>query len=119
MAHKLTREEIDYLKQVHGANNLSMDPSGNIIDTKTGMCITDHLGKVVMPNQKAGAKDYFRSLPGPVKQAIMNKVLENEIDEAVERLSTQRTYESHIRDYKLSYEEMAKITAEGILVGDK
>jgi hypothetical protein len=120
-------QEMQEIKEALGTGLLTMDSYGNIIDRDTGMIIMPNQTRHTMVSneqkeaaikEKAAIKAYFRNLPKPVKAALIEQALAHKIEKAAVYLNDKAYNRDSDELWSLSYEEMSKIAAEGILLDD-
>ena len=121
-------QEIDQIRDALGTGRLRMDSHGNIIAAHTGMIIvpTQSYAEITIKereeaqnNRKKELKEYFHNLEKPVKEALMQQALAYKIQKAAEYINNHKDIKKDPDElWAISYEEMAKMLAEGILLDD-
>ena len=126
---QFSAQEVHDIRDALGTGDLKMDMYGNIIDATTGviiMPVQSHAEITVkeieaaQSNRRKVLKEYFRNLEKPVKQALMSRALTYKIERASEHLDAHIDIKNDFNElWAISYEEMAKILAEGIILDDE
>ena len=125
---QFSSQEIDQIRDALGTGQLRIDSYGNIIDNETCMIImpTQSYAEITIKeqedakaNRRKVLKEHFRNLEKPVKDALAQQALAYKIQKAAEYLDNHSDLNRN-RDerWAISYEEMAKMLAEEILLDD-
>lgn len=115
----LTQAEINYIKQNFGADEVYIDILGNIRDETTNQIIVHHKDiNETLEKDKVACGEYFNGLPIAVKNELLKEALEYSVKKAKEQMNTYGKSYKTDELWGLSYEELVKITAEGILLNE-
>ena len=113
----LSQADRERLQNEFGADNLTMDDHGNICDRHTGQVIHRYKSKEeVRVEEHAACRDYFRGLPVAVQKELLKAALAHSVQGAMERMNMYTPSLSKEELWGISYEELAKLAAEGILL---
>ena len=116
----LTQADIERIKQDFGTDDLFIDAQGDIVDKFSGVVVAQHKSvDEVQSEDKKACKEYFDGLPTAVKNELLKAALAFSVERAVSHMNRFTTQCDKNELWSLSYEELAKITAEGILLGDE
>lgn len=120
LAPNLTQAEIEYMKQNFGADELYIDQYGNVREKINNQIVAHHKNSSELKSEEIIAcREYFNGLPAAVKGKLLEAALSHSVSKAIEQMSRYNIERKENELWGLSYEELAKMTAEGILLGEK
>jgi len=115
----LSKSDLDRIKQSYGTNDLYIDTQGNVREKLTHAIVQPHRSIAEVQNEeKTALKEYFHKLPLTVKSELIKVALAHAVQQATENMSNFQVQPKDGQLWGLSYEEMAKMVSEGVLLGD-
>ena len=116
---RLSQVDMDKIKQNFGTDQLYVDRQGNVRDKMTHQIVAHHKSVAeIQSEEKTHCQEYFRGLPVPVQNALLQASLTHLIEQALEQMHRYDIARKDNELWGLSYEELAKMTAEGILLNE-
>lgn len=116
----LTQADIKRMQDEFGVDDLYIDSFGNICETIGNQIVAAYKSPEVVQNaEKADCKKYFSKLPSAVQDALLKESLAHLIKQSSKQMGRYDIKSKDSELWGLSYEELAKITAEGILLNGK
>lgn len=117
-----TKDEWEGIRDALGTDDLYMDNQGNIRDRLTRAIVQPHRSSAeVRANEKQECKEFFNGLLPAVKEALLKHALDFKINAAGHKMGSYNppdNGEAKSELWVLSYEELVKLMAEGILLDD-